>query len=326
MRWWKRAQRSLGVPVLVLAVVVAPLATASSAAADVTKSSQLAPNRVSSGRTAFYSATWTNGLNATLTNPVVTINLPSGWAVASATPPVCTPAGASGPAVLSCPQANIKAGATVTQQLLLTISASGTLKDTSLTAKEASNDQNKSHTDTFLVPDQSPTVLDATADAAGGCIKNGDQPLGTRGGLSTTNPIITTAALTGSSGVSPCVPVTVDEKPAKSPIEACGPGATCTTDIATTDYVALDNQSPPSSPVQLTFTVLATNKNLTWYKSSPGKTTAPVPDCIGATELPAPVDGTTINDCVNSRSKLSSTSVRLGVLWQPGTDPSWRGT
>ena len=68
MRWSKRTPRLLSALVLMTAVVVAPVATAGSAAAAVvTSSSVLAPNLVSSGRTAFYSATWTNAGRATLT-------------------------------------------------------------------------------------------------------------------------------------------------------------------------------------------------------------------------------------------------------------------
>jgi len=61
---------------------------------------------------------------------------------------------------------------------------------------------------------------------------------------------------------------------------------------------------PPT--VQLTFTVLANNKNLTWYKDKTA-----VADCPGATDLPS----TAVNACVNSRSK-SGSAVRLGVLWR----------
>jgi hypothetical protein len=216
--------------------------------------------------------------------------------------------------VVTCPQPNLAGGAALTQQLLVTMYGSG-LVTASLIGDERTNDQNKSHTDTFPAPDQPVNVVDGPADAAGGCIKNGDQTLATRDGLSTSNPLITTAALTGPSGVPPCVPVTVQERPATSSTDSCGPGATCTTDVAVTDYVQISTVSP-SSPVQLTFTVLSSNKNLTWYKNG-----SVVPDCAGATDLP----GTAVNACVNSRSKTGSTSVRLGVLWKAGTDPNWRG-
>jgi uncharacterized repeat protein (TIGR01451 family) len=313
MRSWKRTQRSLGVPALVLAVVLAPLATASSAAADVvTSTSQLAPSLLSVGRTAFYSASWTNAGTATMTNPVAVITLPAGSVLVSPAPPVCS-ADVSG-SVVSCPQRNLAGGASVTQQLLVRMFGSGQVTAV-LRADESTNDQNTSHQDTFPAPDQSVAVVGPAADAAGGCLKNGDQPLATRDGLSTANPLITTAVLTGPSGVPVCVPVTVKERAATSSTDACGQGATCTTDVAVTDYVPVSTQSP-SSPVQLTFTVLANTKNLTWYKNG-----SPVPDCLGATNLPGP----TVNACVNSRAKTSSTSVRLGVLWRAGIDPSWRG-
>jgi hypothetical protein len=168
----------------------------------------------------------------------------------------------------------------------------------------------------FGASDQPVTIEAGAADAAGGCISNGEPALSTRGGLSTANPLITTAALSGSSGWPPCVPVTVEESAPKSSSEACGVGATCTTYIAVTesDFTEVSDQKP-TSPVQLTFTVLASNKNLTWYKNGTA-----VADCPGATELPAP----TVNACVNSRSKTGS-SVRLGVLWRAGPDPTWRG-
>ena len=71
----------------------------------------------------------------------------------------------------------------------------------------------------------------------------------------------------------------------------------------------------PASPLQLTFTVVANSKNMTWYKDG-----VSVPDCLNATSLP-----TGLHACINSRSKPSSTSVRLGVLWQAGPDPRWTG-
>ena len=215
-------------------------------------------------------------------------------------------------------QRNLAAGATITQQLLVKVTASGEVAAV-LKADEQVNDQNKSHQDTFTAPGRSIAVVGAAADAAGGCLKNGDQPLATRDGLSTANPLITTAVLTGPSGVPACVPVTVTERAATSSADACGQGATCTTDVAVTDYVPVSAEAP-SSPVQLAFTILANTKNLTWYKNG-----SAVPDCPGATRLPTTADGTTINACVNSRSKTSSTNVRLGVLWQEGTDPTWRG-
>jgi hypothetical protein len=318
MRWWKRTRGFPGAAVLIIAVVLAPLATASSAAADVVASSStLAPKLLSSGRTAFYSATWTNGGRSTLTQVVAVITLPPGSALAAATPPVCTATSASDSVVVSCPRDNLAAGAAVTQQLLVTMSAAADVKAV-LTAKESTNDENKSHQDTFPAPDQPVTIVDATSDAAGGCIKNGDQALATRDGLSAANPLITTATLAGPTGVPPCVPVTVQERAPTSAADACGEGATCTTDIAVSDFFSVFAQLP-SSPVQLTFTVLGSNKNLTWYKTD-SQGTRPVADCPGATNLPQGVSA-----CVTSRSKSGSTGVRLGVLWRAGPDPSWRG-
>jgi len=324
MHWSKRAPRSLGALVLMTAVVVGPVATAADAADSVvTSTSVLAPNLVSSGRTAFYSATWTNVSTSTLANPVAVITLPAGSALAPGTSPGCTTATTSGSLAVSCPQHNLASGATLTQQLLVKMPAATTTAavTAALTADERGSDQNKSHQDVFPAPDQPLTILGGAADAAGGCISNGDQALATRDGLGKNNPLITTAALTGPSGAPPCVAVTVREEARTSPTDACGAGARCTTDIAVTDYIPIPLiTQAPSSPVQLTFTVLASNKNLTWYKSSPGKNPSAVPDCPGATDLPPEV-----NACVNSRSKTGSTSVRLGVLWREGPDPRWTG-
>ena len=66
----------------------------------VTSSTVLAPNLVSTDRTAFYSATWVNQGPPTLANPEVVITVPAGSAVVSADPPVCTvsvPSGGPGP-------------------------------------------------------------------------------------------------------------------------------------------------------------------------------------------------------------------------------------
>lgn len=314
MHWRKRTRGCSSAAVLIIALALAPLATASSpaAAVSVTSSSMLAPNLLTSGRTAVYSATWTNGGSGALTHVVAVITLHPGAALASPTPPGCTAAGVGDSVVVSCPHDNLAAGATVSQQLLVTMSAAGTVTAV-LTADENTSDRDR-HPASFPAPDPLVTIVDATADAAGGCIKNGDQALATRDGLSTANPLITTASLAGPSGVPPCVPVTVQERAPTSPADSCGAGAKCTTDVAVTDFFSVF-PDPPSSPVQLTFTVLANNKNLTWYKNG-----SPVVDCPGATNLPTGVDA-----CVTSRAKIGSSGVRLGVLWRAGPDPSWRG-
>jgi hypothetical protein len=305
--------RLVGAVALALGAVVGPLATASGAADGVvTSSSVLAPGLVSTGRIAFYAATWVNQSPSTLTHPDVVITLPAGSTVLSADPPVCTVSGPSGPVVVSCPRDNLGSGASLTQQLLVAVSTGGTVT-AQMTADEGGNDRNKSHTDTFPAPDQTFTVVPGNADAAGGCLRDGDTPLATRPGLAATNPLITTAALAGTSGLV-CVPVTVQERPATSPTEACGAGATCTTDIAITDFISIASQLP-RSPLELTFTVVATNKNMTWYKNG-----IPVVDCAGATSLPPGVSA-----CITGRSKPSSKSVQLDVLWQTGVDPTWRG-
>jgi uncharacterized repeat protein (TIGR01451 family) len=321
MRWWKRVPRLLGAAALATAVVVAPVATSGNAAADVVRStSGVAPALLTSGRTAFYTATWTNTGNATLTNPVAVITLPAGSALVSPTPPACTAATRPGSVVVSCPQNNVSSGAAVTQQLLVTMSAPATTATTVtavLTADEKGSDQNKSHQDTFLAPPQSITIVAGAADAAGGCLRNGDGGVATRGDVpSIANPLITTATLAGPSGVPLCVPVTVRERAATSSADSCGAGARCTTDVAVTESdISTVSDQAPASPVQLTFSVLASSKNLTWYKDG-----VAVADCPGAAVLPAQ----TVNACVNSRSKTGST-VRLGVLWRAGPDPSWRG-
>ena len=316
-RWGRR----VGAVALALGAVVGPLATASGAADSVvTSTSVLAPGLVSTSRTAFYSATWTNQSRSTLTHPDVVITLPAGSSVLSADPPVCTvssPSGPSGPVVVSCPRDNLASGAGLTQQLLVRVPtvtvATGAMVTAQMTADEGGSDENKSHTDTFPAPDRSFTIVPGDADAAGGCLRDGDTPLATRPGLAATNPLITTAALAGTSGLV-CVPVTVQERAATSPTEACGAGATCTTDIAVTDFVPIASQLP-RSPLDLTFTVVATNKNMTWYKNG-----VAVVDCAGATTLPPGVSA-----CITSRSKPSPKSVQLDLLWQAGVDPTWRG-
>jgi hypothetical protein len=317
----RRGRWVVGAAALALGAVLGPLATPSGAADSVvTSSSVLAPGLVSADRSAFYSATWVNQSPSTLTNPQIVITLPAGSVVVSADPPVCTassPSGPSGPVVVSCPRENLASRASLTQQLLVQVPtatvSTGTVVTAQLTADEAGNDRNKSHTDTFPAPDRPVTIVPGDADAAGGCLRDGEAPLATRPGLSATNPLITTAGLAGSSGLV-CVPLTVQERPATSPTEDCGAGAMCTTDIATTEFIPVTAQQP-GSPVRLTFTVLANNRNLTWYKNG-----IPVVGCAGATGLPAGVSA-----CITNRSKPSAKSVRLDVLWRAGPDPSWRG-
>jgi len=313
-----RLGRCVGAVALAVVAMVGPLATPSGAAnSDVPASSVLAPPLLSTGRTAFYSATWTNQSRSTLANSTVVITLPAGSAVLSADPPVCTVSMLADSVVVTCPRDNLASGAGVTQQLLVRVPtvtvATSRMVTAQLTADEGGSDRDKSHTDTFRAPDRTFTIVPGDADAAGGCLRNGEAPLATRPGLAATNPLITTAAPAGSSGLV-CVPVTVQERAATSPTEACGIGATCTTDIAITDFVSIASQLP-SPPLRLTFTVVANNKNLTWYKNG-----VAVADCAGATSLPPGVGA-----CVTGRSKPSSKSVQLDVLWQTGVDPTWRG-
>jgi hypothetical protein len=315
-----RLGRCVGTVALALGALVVPLATEAGAASVVTSSSVLAPNLVSTGRAAFYSATWVNDGDPTVANPEVVITLPAGSAVVSADPAVCSvsvPSGPSGAVVVTCERENLASGASITQQLLVRVPTVTVSTSTAVTAvligDEGSNDGNKSHTDSFPAPDRALTVLRGDADAAGGCLRAGEEQLATRPGLSAANPLITTAGLAGPTGQL-CAPVTVQERAATSPTEACGAGAQCSTDIAVTDFIQV--ASPPTSvPVQLTFTVVATNRNITWYKNG-----VPVADCRGATALPAGVDA-----CVNGRSKVGSAGVQLGVLWRAGVDPTWRG-
>lgn len=313
--------RCVGTLVLALAAVIGPLATDSAAANIlVPGTSILAPSQVvSTGRIVFYSATWTNDNPSTLANPNVEITLPAGSSPVpgSFDPPACTVSSGPTSPVVSCAEANLAANARLTQRLLVqlpTVTASTPAKITAvMTAKEGGNDQNKSHPDTFPADPQMFTIGTGNEDEAGGCLRDGDtSPLATRPGLSAANPLITTAGLAGPSG-QVCAPVTVQEMAAQSPTEACGVGATCSTDIAKTDYVQLAPRA--TSPIQLTFTVVASNKNIIWYKDGQR-----VAECPGATGL---AEG--VGACVNSRSKLGSTSVRLGVLWLAGADPTWRG-
>lgn len=309
--------RCAGAVVLTLVALVGPLATEAAAASPVvTRSSVLAPGLVSTNRTALYSATWVEQSQAVLTNPVVTITLPAGSALVSTDPPVCTASFPSGAVVVTCPRDNLASGASLTQQLLLQVPTAtvptGATVTAQLTAKEAGNDTNKSHVDTFPAPPRTLTIVPGAADAAGACLQDGDAPLATRPVLSATNPLITTAALAGTSGLV-CVPLTVQEKAATTPTEACGAGATCTTDIATTDFVQLTQL--PKSPIALTFTVVGTNKNMAWFKNG-----IAVADCAGATSLRPGVSA-----CITARSKPTAKSVELDVLWRAGVDPTWRG-
>ena len=315
-----RLGRGVGTVALALGAVVGPLAAEAGAASVVTSSSVLAPNLVSTGRTAFYSATWANQSRPTLTNTAVVVTLPTGSALVSADPAVCTvalPSGGSGP-VVTCQRENLASGASLTQQLLVQVPTVMVSTSTAVTAflkgDEQASDRDKSHADTFPAPDQPLMIVPDAADAAGGCLlSSGDTTLATRDGLSSANPLVTTIALTAPS--TACVPVTAQERARTDPTEFCGAGARCTTDISSTEFIAVSGLRAPASPLQLTFTVVANSKNMTWYKDG-----VSVPDCLNATSLP-----TGLHACINSRSKPSSTSVRLGVLWQAGPDPRWTG-
>jgi hypothetical protein len=277
--------------------------------------SVLAPTLVTQGRTTFYSATWKNVGTPTLTNPVVTITLPAGASAVPA-PPGCTMSPSS--LVITCPRGNLASGASLTQQLLVTAPGAAATNQTItavLTAKEAGNDQNKSHVDSFQAPARTLQVVSTDADAAGACLR-GNAQVATRPNVSAANPLTTTAGLAGSIA-QVCAPVTVQERAGNSPTEGCGTGLTCTTDIAVTDFFPLASEK---APVQLTFTVVGTNKNMTWFKTGANGVPVQVADCPGATSLPAGVDA-----CVNSRAKLSSTSLQFGILWRAGADPTWRG-
>ncbi len=276
---------------------------------------------VTGGRNALYVVSWTNESNPTLTNTTVSITLPPGSAVLSADPDVCTaatPANPSDPVVVSCPRENLRSGATITQQVYFrapTVAAETQHVITSfLQGDERANDPNRQHTDTFPAQDRTLRIVPTTGDSAGGCVQFGNGALATQSGLSATNPLITAASLTGPTGVF-CTPLILLERHRSSPAEACGAGATCSTDIAVTDAPA------GSAPIQLTFTFVANNRNLTWYKTGDaGGPAEAVADCPGATQLPTGLDA-----CVNSRSKPGRMAVALGVLWRGGPDPSWAG-
>jgi uncharacterized repeat protein (TIGR01451 family) len=299
---------------------------------DVRATSELVPSLnhtgfVTGGRNALYTATWTNFGRATLTNVSVIVTLPAGSDRVSTDPAGCTvdqPTDPSAPVVVTCPRDNLRSGDAFTQQVFFrtpVVRAAVSTEVTSLLkGDERTSDPDREHTDTFPAPPQALMILPTTADAAGACLQAGEAALATQSGLSADNPLITEAGLTGPTGLF-CTPLTLVEQHRTTPTEFCGEGATCTTDIAMTGA-----QLVPTTPIQLTFTFVANNRNLTWYKTAdfaPGEPVPPaevVPSCLGATDLP---DGLTA--CVNSRAKVGSMAVRLGVLWRGGPDPSWVG-
>jgi uncharacterized repeat protein (TIGR01451 family) len=305
---------------------------AASGAQDVRGVAHLVPSLrdagfVTGGRNALYTATWTNNGRATLTNVVITVTLPAGFRVVSTDPDVCTfsPPDPSAPTVVTCPRDNLRSGDIFTQQVFFqtpAVSVETSAEVTSvLRGDERTSDPDRQHTDT-IAPDPEPlTILPTAADAAGACVRVEDDPtIATQSGLSMTNPLITEASLTGPTGLF-CTPLTLVEQHRSTPTEFCGEGATCTTDIAMTGAELV-----PATPIQLTFTFVGNNRNLTWYKTAdppqgePVPPAEPVPSCLGATELPD-----NLVACVNSRAKAGPMAVRLGVLWQGGPDPSWVG-
>ncbi len=206
-----RLGRGVGTVALALGAVVGPLAAEAGAASVVTSSSVLAPNLVSTGRTAFYSATWANQSRPTLTNTAVVITLPAGSALVSADPAVCTvalPSGGSGR------RRHLPAGKPgVRSQRHPATARTGPHGDglhqhgghrvpQGRRAGERQGQVAPGH-----LPGARPAAHDRSgaADAAGGCLlSNGDTTLATRAGLSSANPLITTAALTGRSGRRAC--------------------------------------------------------------------------------------------------------------------------
>ncbi len=322
MRRLRTTARWVGVGTVGLVVVVGLLAAPGGAASPVvTTNSELVPSLVQNGaqvgfvtggRNALYTGSWTNDSNSTLTNTNIAVTLPAGSTMLSADPNVCTaPPGGSDPVVVSCPQANLRSGVTFRQQIFFRVpaAADAPLAVTALLqGDERASDPNKSHTDTFPAPDRPLTIVSGASDAAGSCTQTGDAPLSTQSGLSSANPLTTAASLTGSSNLF-CTPLTLVERHRADPTDGCGAGATCTVDIAVSEAPAV------SGAIQLTFTFLSSNKNLTWYKNG-----VAVADCAGARQLPAGLAA-----CVNSRSKVGSGAVALGVLWAGGPDPSWTG-
>lgn len=310
----------LGAVVLLIGLCASP---GVAAGPSVRPTAQLIPGSgfVTGGRNALYTGSWFNDGTATFTNVLITVSLPAGSSVLSTDPDVCTVSPPTDPAAavaVSCPRDNLRSGTTFDQRVFFRAPVVGTETTaqitSSLMADEGTSDRDKAHTDTF-VPDPEPLqILPQAADKAGGCLQPGDTALATQSGLSSANPLITTASLTGRTGQF-CTPLTLVERHRSNPTELCGAGATCTTDISTTEAPLVP------APIQLTFTFAANNRNLTWYKTAddPGSLAEPVPSCPGATQLPVGLVA-----CVNSRAKIGS-AVTLGVLWQGGPDPSWVG-
>jgi Domain of unknown function DUF11 len=324
MRRIRTMSRWLGSCVLALVVLLGLYTVPSSAASPiVTSTAELVPSLVrdgarvgfvTGGRNALYTASWANESRSTITNTSITVELPAGSTLLSADPDVCAASAPdpAAPTVVTCPRDNLRSGETVTQQIFFQAPDVAAETQSEVTAQlkgnEQTSDPDKAHADTFPAPPRPLTIVPTAADAAGGCTQLGDPQLATQSGLSSTNPMITTAGLTGPSGLF-CTPVTLVEQHRTNPTEACGAGAECTTDISITEAPAV------SAPIQLTFTFVANNRNLTWYKNG-----IAVADCPGATDLPPGLDA-----CVNSRAKAGSMAVTLGVLWAGGPDPSWAG-
>src|SRR5262249_6573767 len=154
-------------------------------------------------------------------------------------------------------------------------------------------------------PPQPLNIVPTAGDSAGACVPADDPTLATQSGLSADNPLITEATPTGPTSMF-CTPLTLVERHRLNPTEGCGVGASCTTDIAMTNETDLTGGVPAQpTTIQLTFTFVANNRNLTWYKApvpdlgEPVPPGEPVPSCLGATELPPG-----LNACVNSRAKV----------------------
>ena len=301
-------------PIILLAALVACMLAAQSASGStagpptVTATIADAPDPVTAGESVRYLTTLSDDGPATITHVELTLPVPAGMSVVSATPSAGTCTVQAGEA--HCQIGTISAGGSVSVGVIATApsQAGGVDITAQWTADIGQDDPHR-----YFVTGAT-TVAARSPDLVAGYVPPTGDTLTTDPGTGATasNPQVTAATIPSTPDGTPA---SLAESTASGPSEACAAGAKCFGQIST---ITIGRSFSPGNPLRFVFVLDATEvarqgsvAKIPMYHDG-----VIVPNCTGGPGIAAP------DPCVQSRTKLATKDVQIAVL--SSTNGRWR--
>ena len=290
---------------LTVAAVSAPAAAGAGQPA-VTASISSAPEPVTAGEPVRYVTALSDNGPATITHVELTLPMPNGLTVESATPSTgsCTTASAQ----VHCTIGTLAVGRAAQVTVIAKTSTPGVVPVTAMWT--AVSGQGDTHNFPVTV---STRIAPPSADLVAGFVPPSGDTLTTDPGTGATasNPQVTTATIPATANGTPA---SLSEANASGPGDACAPSATCFGQIST---ITIEQTFSPGHPLRFGFVL---------DKSE-------IPKQTKVNKIPMYHDGVLVancaspgvaspDPCVASRAKLSTQDVQIVVL--SSTNGRWR--